>query len=102
MIRAAAPGRGPVPSGGFNLDDRQRKAQPQLIAEINLDVMQSKLLELHAAEIMDVGRVAFHFLQVEIDLRLRDRVGVIRADDLGALMKPSAPLHQRVQMQSRM
>ena len=47
----------------------------------NFDVMEAKLLELHPAEIMDVGGVAFHFLQVKIDFRLRDRLGVIRADD---------------------
>ena len=60
---------------------RQRKAQAELIAEINLDVMQAKLLELHPAKIMDVGRVAFHFLEIEIDFGLRDRLGVVRADD---------------------
>ena len=46
----------------LHLNDRQRKAQPHLVAEINLDVMDSKLLKLHAAEIMDVGRMALHFL----------------------------------------
>ena len=73
----------------FDLDHRQGKAQPKLIAEINLDVMEAKLLELHPAEIMDVGGMAFHFLQVKIDFRLRDRLGVIRADDFRALMKPA-------------
>ena len=65
------------------------KAQLQLVAEIDLDVMQSELLELHPAEIMNVGRVAFHFLQVEIDFRLRDRLSVIRSDNFRALMKPT-------------
>ena len=80
---------GDLSLGLFDLDHRQGKAQPKLIAEINLDVMEAKLLELHPAEIMDVGGVAFHFLQVKIDFRLRDRLGVIRADDFRALMKPA-------------
>ena len=73
----------------FDLDYRQGKAQPKLIAEINLDVMEAKLLELHPAEIMDVGGVTFHFLKVKIDFRLRNRLGVIRADNFRALMKPA-------------
>jgi hypothetical protein len=55
-----------------NLNYRQRKAQPQFFSQINLDVMQSVLLELHAAEIMDVGRVAFHLLQHKLNFRLRN------------------------------
>jgi hypothetical protein len=55
-----------------NLNYRQRKAQPQFFSEINLDVMQSVLLELHAAEIMDVGRVAFYLLQHKLNFRLRN------------------------------
>ena len=43
--------------------------------------METKLLELHSAEIMDIGRVTFHFLKIEIDLRLRDRVGVVGPDN---------------------
>src|SRR4030095_5366145 len=74
-------------SGWFDLNDGQGKAQPKLVAKINLDVMEAELLELHSAEIMDVSGVAFHFLQIKIDFRLRDRLGVIRADDFRALMK---------------
>ena len=65
------------------------KRSLKLVAEIDLDVMQAELLELDPAEIMDVGRVAFHFLEIEIDFRLRDGLGVIRADNFGALMKPT-------------
>ena len=71
---ATARKTGTATLGLLHLNDRQRKAQPQLVAEINLDVMHSELLELHAAEIMDVGRVAFHFLQFEFDFRLRDHL----------------------------
>ena len=67
--------------GWFDLDDGQRKAQPQLVVEINLDVMQAELLKLHPAEIMNVGRVAFHFLENELDFRLRDHLLLVHADD---------------------
>jgi len=46
----------------LDLNNRQRKTQLQLIAEVDFNVMQSVLLKLHAAEIMDIGGVAFHFL----------------------------------------
>src|SRR5438034_11093120 len=34
--------------------------------------MHAVLLKLHAAKIMDIGRVAFHLLEHKLDLRLRD------------------------------
>ena len=45
-----------------DLDHRQWKAHPQFIVQINLNVMQSELLELHPTKIMHVRRVAFHLL----------------------------------------
>lgn len=45
-----------------DLDHWQWKAQPQFIVQINLNVMQPELLELHATKIMHVRRVAFHLL----------------------------------------
>ena len=73
--------------GLLHLDDRQREAQFQFVPKINLDVVQSELLELHATEIMDVGGVAFHFLQVKSPPPPARLLGVIRADNLRALMK---------------
>ena len=55
-------GESPLLSWPRDLNHRQGKAQPQFVFEINLDVMHPVLLELHAAKVMDVGRVAFHFL----------------------------------------
>ena len=45
-----------------DLDHWQRKAQLQFIVQINLNVVQSELLELHPTKIMHVCRVAFHLL----------------------------------------
>jgi hypothetical protein len=50
----------PLRSGDLNY--RQRKPQPQLVPQINFHMMQSVLLELNAAEIMNVRGVAFHLL----------------------------------------
>ena len=50
-------------------------------------MVQSKLLELDPAKVMHVGRVPFHLLKVEMNLRLGDRLGVVRSDNLRALMK---------------
>jgi hypothetical protein len=36
--------------------------------------MQPELLELHSAEIMDVGRVPFHFLQLKFHFGLREHL----------------------------
>src|SRR6266436_1006453 len=52
--------------------------------------MQSVLLELYPAKIMDVGRVAFHLLQLELDLRLRDDLLFIYANNPGLLPKLSS------------
>jgi hypothetical protein len=49
-------------SRACDLDHGQRKAQPQFIVQINLNMMQSELLELHPTKIVHVRRVAFHFL----------------------------------------
>src|SRR5213082_1015794 len=40
----------------------QRKTQSQFVLQINLDVMQPELLELHPAKVMDVGGMPFHLL----------------------------------------
>src|SRR6266478_7995595 len=49
--------------------------------------MQSVLLKLHPAKIMDVGCVAFHLLQDELDFGLRDDLLLIYADNPGLLPK---------------
>ena len=64
-----------------NPHHRQRKAQPQFVPEEYLHVVEAELLELHATEIVDVGRVAFHFLQFKLDLRLSDYLLFVDADD---------------------
>src|SRR4029077_13291390 len=45
-----------------DLDHRQGKPHPQFVFQINLHVMQSVLLKLYPAKIMDVGCMAFHLL----------------------------------------
>ena len=49
--------------------------------------MQSVLLKLHSAKIMDVGRVAFHLLQDELNLCLRDDLLLIHANNARFLPK---------------
>src|SRR5260370_27109482 len=49
--------------------------------------MQSVLLKLHPAKIMDVGCVTFHLLQDELDFGLRDDLLLIYADNPGLLPK---------------
>src|SRR6266481_5853181 len=70
-----------------DLDHRQRKPHPQFVFQINLNVMQSVLLKLHPAKIMDVGCVAFHLLQDELDFGLRDHLLLFYADNPGLLPK---------------
>jgi len=60
---------------------RERKAQPQFVAEINLNVMQPVLLKLDTAEVMHVRRVPFHLLEYELHFRLRNDLLLIHADD---------------------
>jgi hypothetical protein len=73
----------------FSLDsnDRQRKAQPQFLLQINLHVVQAELLKLDAAKIMNVGRVAFHFFEFELDLGLRQNVLLVDAHDARSLLE---------------
>jgi len=49
-------------SRACDLDHWQWKAQLQFIVQINLNVVQSELLELYSTEIVHVRRVAFHLL----------------------------------------
>src|SRR2546423_14393886 len=62
-------------------DHRQRKPKPQFVLQEDLDMMKPELLELHAAEIMDVGRMAFHLLQLELNLGLRQDLLLVHPDD---------------------
>src|SRR5215510_15015315 len=78
----------------LHLNYRQRKTQPQFVLQINLDVMHSVLLKLHAAKIMDIGSVAFHLFEHKLDLSLRDYLLFIHAYEPRFLMKfarPAAP-----------
>ena len=52
--------------------------------------METKLLELHAAEIMNVGGVAFHFLEREFDLGLRQNVLLVDPNNSRALFEFSS------------
>src|SRR5207244_10688120 len=49
----------------LNSHHRKRKTQPQFVLQKNLNVMQPELLELDAAKVMNVGGMAFHFLELE-------------------------------------
>jgi len=84
-------GQSPLLSWTSDLNHRQGKAQPQFVFEINLDVMHSVLLELHAAKIMDVCRVAFHFFEDELDFGLRNHLLFVNAHDPRLLPKFSRP-----------
>src|ERR1041385_3170897 len=64
-----------------DLNHRQRKAKAQFILQINFHVMHPVLLKLHAAEIMHVRCVALHLLQHKLDLRLRNDLLLIHADN---------------------
>jgi hypothetical protein len=74
-----------------DLNYRQGKAQPQFVFEINLDVVHPVLLKLHAAKIMDIGRVPFHFFQHELDFGLRNYLLFVNAHDPRSLPKFSRP-----------
>jgi len=50
-------------------------------------MMHPVLLKLHAAKIMDVGRVAFHLFQHKLDLRLRDYLLFVYAYEARFLAK---------------
>ena len=50
-------------------------------------MMHPVLLKLHAAKIMDVGRVAFHLFEHELDLRLRDYLLFVHAHEARFLAK---------------
>jgi hypothetical protein len=75
-------------------DHWQRKAQPQFVFEENLDVMHPELLELHAAEIMDVRGVPLHLSQLEFHLGLRQHLLLINADNPRFLPEFSRAVHQ--------
>jgi len=70
-----------------DFDHRQGKTQLQLVFQINLNVVQSVLLKLYPAKIMNVGRVAFHLLQNKFHFRLSDDLLFVDADDAGFLPK---------------
>src|SRR5947207_5159124 len=70
-----------------DLDHRQREAHPQFVFQINLHVMQAVLLKLHAAKVVNIGRVAFHLLQNKFYFCLRDDLLFVNANDAGFLPK---------------
>src|SRR5438067_11447027 len=81
-------------------DHRQRKAEPQLVLEENLDVMQPELLELHTAKVMDIRGVTFQLLQLEFHLGLRQDLLLIHADDprfLPEFSRAAAPARPNTQ-----
>ena len=67
--------------GPGHLDDRQREPQPQLVSQIDFDVVQSVLLKLHPAKVMDVGGVPFHFLEDKFHFGLGDDLRFVHADN---------------------
>src|SRR4051812_5189943 len=62
-------------------DDRQGKAQLELVFEEDLHMMQAELMKLDPAKIMDVRGVRFHLLQLEFHLGLRQDVLLVDAYD---------------------
>src|ERR1051325_8507088 len=63
------------------------KQRSRIVGKVNLHVVQPVLLELDAAKVMDVCRVSFHFLEHELDFRLRDHLLFVHADDARALLE---------------
>jgi hypothetical protein len=49
--------------------------------------MHAVLLKLHAAKIMNIGSVAFHLFEHELDLRLRDYLLLVHAYEARFLAK---------------
>src|SRR2546421_6168651 len=64
--------------------------------------METELLELDATKVMNIRRVAFHFLELEFNLGLREHVLLIDADDPRSLLelpRPAAPARPNAQTQ---
>src|SRR5215211_2835077 len=71
----------------LDLHHGQRKTHLQFVFQINLDVVHAVLLKLYTTEIMNIGRVAFHFFEHELDFRLRDYLLFVHAYDPRLLTK---------------
>ena len=71
----------------LHLNHRQWKSQLQFVFEVNFDVMHPVLLKLHAAKIMNIGRVAFHLFEHKLDLRLRDYLLFVHSNEARFLAK---------------
>ena len=64
--------------------------------------MQPELLKLHAAKIMNVGGVAFHFLQLKVHFGLGEHILFVCSDDsrlLPELARAAAPTRPNAQPQ---
>src|SRR5713101_153687 len=86
----------------LNSDDRKRKTQPQFVLQKNLNVMQPELLELDAAKVMNVGGMAFHFLELKFHFRLREHILLVHSDDARPLLEfasATAPARPNAQPQ---
>ena len=84
------------------LNDRERETQTQFVSQINFNVMQAELLELNAAKVVNIGRVAFHFFQFELHFGLGENVLLIYSDDarsLEELAGSAAPARPNAQPQ---
>src|SRR5213082_1660787 len=86
----------------LNSHDRKRKTQPQFVLQKNLNVMQPELLELDAAKVMNVGGMAFHFLELKFHFRLREHILLVHSDDARPLLEftsAAAPARPNAQPQ---
>src|SRR5260370_38692828 len=86
----------------LNSHDRKRKTQPQFVLQKNLNVMQPELLELDAAKAMNVGGMAFHFLELKFYFRLREHILLVHSDDERPLLEfasAAAPARPNAQPQ---
>jgi hypothetical protein len=78
-----------TPYSLFPLDphDWQRKTEAQFILQINLNVMEAKLLKLHAAKVMNVGGMAFHLLQRKLNFSFSEDILLVHSHDSRALLE---------------
>ena len=71
----------------LNSHYRQREAKAQFVLQINLDVVHPELLELDPAEVMNIGGVSFHFLELEFHFGLGQHILFVRAHDARSLLE---------------
>jgi hypothetical protein len=82
------------------LHHRQWITNHQLVIQQDLDMIDAELLKLHAGIKIDVGHVPFELFQFEINVRFRNNLGFVYAENSGMLAELADPAAQPVQTQS--